>query len=110
MGSLGANIALVLAFILVAAIFVAAEISLISLRDGQVKALAERGKRGAKVAQLANNPNRFLAAAQVGITLSSLLSAALGAERLGRFLEPTFLGWGMSSSIANLVEIGRAHV
>ena len=105
MGSLWANIALVLAFILVAAIFVAAEIALISLRDGQIKALADRGKRGAKVAQLASNPNRFLAAAQVGITLSSLLSAALGAERLGRFLEPTFLGWGMSSSIANLVAL-----
>ena len=49
-------IALVLALILVAAFFVAAEIALISLREGQVKQL--KGKRGARVAKLTQNPNR----------------------------------------------------
>ena len=40
------DIALVLAFILVAGIFVAAEIALISLRESQVRQLEGRGKRG----------------------------------------------------------------
>ena len=78
-------IALVLALILLAAFFVAAEIALISLRDSQVKQL--KGKRGERVAKLTANPNRFLAAAQVGVTVCGFLSAALGAERLGVFVE-----------------------
>ena len=104
-GAFFANVALVLAFILVAAVFVAAEIALISLRDGQVRTLGERGRRGAKLAKLAENPNRFLAAAQVGITVSSLLSAALGAERLGRFITPTLNSWGLSDALSSVLAL-----
>ena len=104
-GAFFANVALVLAFILVAAVFVAAEIALISLRDGQVRTLGERGRRGAKLAKLAENPNRFLAAAQVGITVSSLLSAALGAERLGRFITPTLNSWGLSDALSTVLAL-----
>jgi len=104
-GAFFANVALVLAFILVAAVFVAAEIALISLRDGQVRTLGERGRRGAKLAKLAQNPNRFLAAAQVGITVSSLLSAALGAERLGRFITPTLNSWGLSDALSTVLAL-----
>ena len=43
---LWARIALVLLFILISALFVAAEIALVSLRDTQVQQLAGRGKRG----------------------------------------------------------------
>ena len=63
------SIAIVLGLIALGGIFVAAEIALISLRESQVKQLASKGKRGARVAKLASNPNRFLAAVQVGITL-----------------------------------------
>ena len=79
-------IALVLALIFLAAFFVAAEIALISLRDGQIKQLATQGKRGARLAKLVANPNRFLAAVQVGVTVCGFLSAALGAENLGFML------------------------
>jgi putative hemolysin len=57
-----ANAALILGFLLVGSFFAAAEIALVSLREGQVKALSTRGRRGAKVAALATDPNRFLAA------------------------------------------------
>ena len=73
------SIAIVVALIGLGALFVAAEIALISLRDSQVKQIAMQGKRGARVAHLAKNPNRFLAAAQIGVTLCGFLSAALGA-------------------------------
>ena len=85
LGSILIDIAIVLFFIGLGGVFVAAEIALISLRDSQVRQLAGRGKRGAKVAELAKNPNRFLAAVQVGVTFCGFLSAALGAERLGVF-------------------------
>jgi putative hemolysin len=82
------SIAIVLGLIALGGIFVAAEIALISLRDSQVKQIAGKGKRGARVAKLTSNPNRFLAAVQVGITLCGFLSAALGAEQLGVYVIP----------------------
>ena len=73
------NIAIVLALILLEACFVASEIALISLREGQVRAMAERGRRGQAVARLVKYPNRFLATVQIGVTLTALLSSAFGA-------------------------------
>jgi putative hemolysin len=100
-GSIFAPIALVLFLILLGALFVAAEIALISLRESQVKQIALRGRRGARVAKLSTNPNRLLAAVQVGVTLSGFLSAALGAEKLGAFVIPWLEDRGLSSKSAN---------
>ena len=105
MSKLILDIGLVLLFIVIAGIFVAAEISLISLRESQVRQLEGRGKRGAKVAALSKNPNRFLAAAQVGVTFCGFLSAALGQERIGSdflipFLERRGLSHGLSTTIS----------
>ena len=93
----------VLALILLASFFVAAEIALISLREGQVKQM--KGKRGARVAKLTANPNRFLAAAQVGVTVCGFLSAALGAEQLGIFVEPHLIDLGLSEGSAKVISI-----
>ena len=98
-------IALVLALILLGSLFVAAEIALISLREGQVKQLAEQSKRGAKLLKLTSNPNRFLAAVQVGVTVTGFLSAALGAEQIGVFLRPILEDLGLSSGFANTISI-----
>ena len=88
LGSLVGDLATVAGLILLASLFVAAEIALISLRDSQIRQLSTRGRRGARVAHLAQNPNRFLAAAQVGVTVCGFLSAALGAEKLGGYIIP----------------------
>lgn len=101
LGDLWGSFALVLFFILIGGLFVAAEISLLSLRESQIRALASRGARGSRVASLAANPNRFLAAAQVGVTVSGFLSAALGAERFSVHLRPVFERWGMSKGLGN---------
>ena len=55
-GSILTPIALVAGLILLGALFVAAEIALISLRESQIKQLAGRGKRGMRVANVANKP------------------------------------------------------
>ena len=104
-GSIFAPIALVLGLILLGALFVAAEIALISLRESQVKQMALRGRRGARVAKLHTNPNRLLAAVQVGVTLSGFLSAALGAEKLGQYLIPWLEERGLKSSTANTTSL-----
>lgn len=99
------DILIVLFFIILGGIFVAAEIALISLREGQIKTLASQGKRGAKAAHLAGHPNRFLAAVQVGVTLSGFLSAAFGADRIGNYLIPVLEGWGLSEGLSSALSL-----
>ena len=69
MGQILRSLGVVLFFILLGGFFAAAELALISLREGQVQRLSERGRRGRTLARLSENPNRFLAAGQVGVTL-----------------------------------------
>ena len=106
MGDIGSKIALVLLFILVAAVFVAFEIALVSLRDSQVQQLAARGRRGAMLAKLLEKPTRFLAAAQVGITVTSFVSAALGASEIAPIIEPKLKELGLSDSAGTVAFIG----
>ena len=95
-----ANIGLVLLFVLIGGIFAAAEIALVSLRESQLTQIAQRGRRGERVAQLAQNPNRFLAAVQIGVTAAGFFSAAFGATTLADDVTPTLVGWGMSVDLA----------
>ena len=98
--SLLGDLGIVALLIALGGLFVAAEIALISLRDSQIKQIALKGKRGAKVAHLASNPNRLLGAVQIGVTFCGFLSAALGADRLGEYVIPWLEGLGLSNSAA----------
>ena len=108
-GQLVLDVALVLLFIVVAGIFVAAEIALISLRESQLRQLEAAGakpKRTARLAKLTKNPNRFLAAAQVGVTFCGFLSAALGSERIGTsFVIPILERWGLSHGLSTAISV-----
>ena len=108
-GQLVLDVALVLLFIVVAGIFVAAEIALISLRESQLRQLEAVGakpKRTARLAKLTKNPNRFLAAAQVGVTFCGFLSAALGSERIGTsFVIPILERWGLSHGLSTAISV-----
>ena len=95
-----ANIGLVVVFVLIGGLFAAAEIALVSLRDSQARNLASRGKRGKIVAELNEDPNRFLAAVQVGVTLAGFLSAAFGGATLSRDFAPVLEGWGVPEGAA----------
>ena len=66
MNDLVVDIALVFLFVLIGGVFAASEIALVSLRESQVRSLAERSRAGAKVAELTANSNRFLSAVQIG--------------------------------------------
>ena len=104
-GSLFTSIGLTAALIVLGAIFVAAEIALVSLRESQIKQIATRGKRGAKVASVASNPNRLLATLQVGVTVTGFLSAALGADRLGDHFIPWLESRGLSGDSASTASL-----
>jgi len=79
---IGWDILIVLVIVIIGGFFAAAEMALVSLREGQVRALARRGRRGQRAARLAQDPNRFLSAVQIGVTLATLLSGAFGAATL----------------------------
>ncbi|HEX7353641.1 MAG TPA: hemolysin family protein [Mycobacteriales bacterium] len=97
------SVLVVVVLILVEGVFVAAEISLISLRESQVNALAEAGPRGQRVARLVRDPNRFLASVQIGVTLTALLSSAFGAITLSRTLARALRRAGLGNTLAEVV-------
>ncbi|MET8985162.1 hemolysin family protein [Nonomuraea wenchangensis] len=98
--TVAANVALVLLFVLIGGFFAAAEIAMVSLRESQIRKLSDRGRRGERVAKLARDPNRFLSAVQIGVTVATMLSAAFGADRLGAQLTPVLQGWGVPEGVA----------
>ncbi|YAL83047.1 hemolysin family protein [Dermacoccaceae bacterium W4C1] len=97
------NIGLVLLFILVGGVFAGTELALVSLRDSQLDQLAKRGARGERVAKVARNPNRFLAAVQVGVTVAGFFSAAYGASTIAPAIAPGLTSLGLSDSAADSV-------
>jgi putative hemolysin len=105
LASLFLDLATIAGLIVLASFFVAAEIALISLRDSQVRQIASRGKRGARVAALAEHPNRLLAAVQIGVTVSGFLSAALGADQLGDYVIPWLESLGLATGWATTISL-----
>lgn len=100
MGDLIWNIALVVLFVLIGGVFAATEMALVTLRESQINAIASRGRRGMKVAGLARNPNTFLSAVQIGVTVAGFASAAYGATSIAPSVAPLFVAWGLSESLA----------
>ena len=97
------NIALVLLFVLIGGVFAGTEIALVSLREGQVRSLGQRGRRGARIARLTGDPNRFLSAVQIGVTLSGFLASAFGATTIAEDVIPVLTGMGLSEAVAGPV-------
>lgn len=103
MGHVILNVGIVLVLILIEGVFVAAEIALVSLREGQVRQLAGEGRRGAIVARLTSDPNRFLASVQIGVTSTALLSSAFGAVTLSDEVTNWLTDSGWSHGLAHTV-------
>lgn len=98
-------VAVVAGLILFGAFFVAAEMALVTLRESQVKQLSLRGQRGHAVAALTSNPNRFLSAVQIGVTLTGFLSAAFGASALEGYLSPPLIALGVPEGVADPLSV-----
>ena len=84
-------VGLLAVFVLVLAngFFVAAEFSLVSVRRTRIAELLARGEAGAENVQKAiENPDRVIAATQLGITLASLALGWVGEPALSHLLLP----------------------
>lgn len=83
------EIIILLALIFLNGLFVMSEIALVSARKGRLESQAEKGDiKAGKALELSNNPEIFLAAAQIGITFISILTGVYSGERFGRYLQP----------------------
>lgn len=87
--------------ITVGALLSGTEFAVASLRESQIDGMIEQGGRAERAAQIARDPNRFLAAVQIGITLCDFLSAAFGASILAPALAPHLVRLGVPAQIAS---------
>ncbi len=96
MQNLPSQILLQIVFILLNAFFAGSEIAFLSLNPVKLGKMAEGGdKTAARLLTLVENPNRFLSAIQVAITLSGFLGAAFGTENFSGYLTDFLNGLGL---------------
>ncbi len=70
-------------------LFVIAEITLVSARRSRLEMYAAKGSSSARTAlELSENPEVFLSAAQIGITLIAILTGVYSGEKFGKDLAP----------------------
>ena len=83
------EILILLVLIFVNGLFVMSEIALVSARKSRLEHLAEKGDIKAKRAlHLSNSPEKFLSAAQIGITLIAIFTGVYSGEKFSADLQP----------------------
>ena len=83
------EIIILLVLIFINGLFVMSEIALVSVRKARLEHQSEKGdKRAKRALDLSNNPEVFLAAAQIGITFIAILTGVYSGDRFGPYLQP----------------------
>ncbi|MEO5886647.1 MAG: hemolysin family protein [Anaerolineales bacterium] len=105
--NIGLQILIVVAVILINAVFVLSEMSVASSRKARLQQRATQGNRGANTAlRLLENPNLFLATVQIGITFVSVLVGAVGGATLSKPLSELFTQIPALASSAESLALG----
>jgi len=106
MGNTLLEIGIIVLLVLLNAVFVAAEIALVSLRRSRVDQLVDEGRRGAeRVRRLTSDPGRFLAVIQLAITFIGFLASAFAGVSLAVALADLLVGLGMESGPASVIAL-----
>ena len=85
------RILLLIALTMLNAFFAASEIAFISLNDAKIDMMAKEGnKKAKKIKKMLENPSKFLATIQIGITFAGFLSSAFASEAFASELAPIF--------------------
>ena len=97
-------ILVVAALILINAVYVGAEFAAVSARRSRIQQLADDGNPlAAWLLPLIESPadlDRYIAACQIGITLSSLVLGAFAQRTIAVWVEPFFVQWGGLQGVA----------
>jgi CBS domain containing-hemolysin-like protein len=100
----------VLVLVLLNAFFVAAEFALVRSRKAHLQQDADEGQKGAATAvAMMDDLSRYLSAAQVGITLTSLGLGFLGEPAIGRLIEDLF-GEDVPHWVSTTVSVTLAYL
>ncbi|MDR3127986.1 MAG: CNNM domain-containing protein, partial [Bifidobacteriaceae bacterium] len=93
------DILVILIFTAIGGIFTAIEMAYVTLRQSQLEQLKQAGdKKFLRVVSLAKDPNKFLSAGQIGVTVSGFLSASFGAATLVPYFEPYFASFPVTTA------------
>lgn len=104
------QVTFIIVLVLANGVFAASEIAIVSSRRNRLEQQAEQGSRGARTAlELIEEPNRFLATVQVGITLIGIFAGAFGGDRLAgplaEVIEPLPVVGGATAPLVALFSI-----
>ncbi len=80
---------ILIVLVLINGAFAMSELAIVSAKKPRLKANAERGDKGARMAlKLLDDPSRMLSTVQIGITLIGVVAGAYGAVAIAGDLEP----------------------
>jgi putative hemolysin len=83
------EILLILILVFISGFFSASEIAVIAIRKSHIKELVQAGnRRASSVEKLKNNPDKFFAIVQVGMTVTSSAASALGGATAILIIKP----------------------
>ena len=95
------ELAVIVLLVLLNAVFVAAEIALVSIRPSRVEQLVDEGRRGAgRLRRVIGDPGRFLAVIQLAITFIGFLASAFAGVSLAARLSELLTSLGMGEGYA----------
>lgn len=98
---------IILALILANGVFAGSEIAIVALRRSRIEELVEEGSGAARALKsLRDDPERFLATVQVGITVVGATAAAFGGAALAEDLEPWLRRVGWLAPYASEIALG----
>ena len=97
------NFLLVLLFVVIGGVFSGTEMAMVTLRASQVSQIEATGADGQRIGALVRNPNLFLSAVQVGVTLAGFFSSAYGASTIAPEFVPVLESWGLQAGAASVV-------
>jgi putative hemolysin len=104
-GEILLNVLLVLLFVLIGGVFSGTEMAMVTLRASQVSQIEASGADGRRIGALVRNPNLFLSAVQVGVTLAGFFSSAYGASTIAPEFVPVLESWGLQAGAASIVAV-----
>ncbi len=101
------EIIIIFVLILINGFFAASEIAVVSARRGRLQQQADDGKKSAQQALgLTDNPDRFLATVQIGVTLVSTLASAFGGESISSIIATWLSTFPMFRPYAASIALG----
>lgn len=100
------EIIIILLLILFNGFFALSEIAVVSSKRTKLESERKAGNKGAGIAlDLQSDPDNFLSAVQVGITLIGIINGAYGGATISRLVQPYFENWSLTAPYASTISV-----